>query len=278
MYAIVGSANKLAAYVSDDIEDQWMDYWSSEEHIIQRNFLVEFPFEECFRDSAEKYKLPMSLILAVARGESGFNHEAEANAGKKADKNGIIRQRTAIGVMQILWPDTAKDLGFSSQQQLKDPCKNIDAGSYYLRFLLDRYDGNVHLAVAAYNYGPGNIDRFLKSRGDITEGALGYSGYILYNLGKVQASIDDDGKVVTSKPKQEIVKKLLVLKSTDELDIFNFKRMFESRIPGLKLHAFTNSLGFSFLVYNYDGTEKWRKKRLEKDLKLFLATNLKELN
>lgn len=91
-----------------------------------------------FLVAALEYGLPESLLLAVARGES----DCEARARSRAN---------AHGVMQILWPDTAKHLGINRLSDLYEPCTNIDAGARYLKELLARYDGNVHLALAAYN-------------------------------------------------------------------------------------------------------------------------------
>jgi len=84
--------------------------------------------------------------------------------------------------MQILWPGTAKHLGIHRLSDLYDPCTNIDAGARYLRELLDLYNGNVHLALAAYNYGPGRIAR---DGGIIPSGAAWYSGYIFRHLNYV---------------------------------------------------------------------------------------------
>ena len=84
--------------------------------------------------------------------------------------------------MQILWPDTARHLGIHRLSELYDPCTNIDAGARYLRELLQRYDGDLHLALAAYNYGPGRINGDGRA---IPPGAAWYSGYIYRHLNYV---------------------------------------------------------------------------------------------
>ena len=125
-----------------------------------------FPHATCFKAAALQYDLPETLLLAVARGESDFEPTARSRAN-------------AHGVMQILWPDTARHLGIYRLSQLYDPCTNIDAGARYLKELLGRYEDNLHLALAAYNYGPGRIAK--NGRG-IPSGAEWYSGYIYRHL------------------------------------------------------------------------------------------------
>lgn len=125
-----------------------------------------YPFTDCFRRSAAEHRLPESLLLAVARGESDFDAQARSSAN-------------AYGVMQILWPQTAQHLGIHSLAELTDPCTNIDAGARYLREMLERYQGNLHRALAAYNYGPARVP---KTGGRIPGGAVWYSGYIHRHL------------------------------------------------------------------------------------------------
>lgn len=125
-----------------------------------------FPFADCFRAAAVTHGLPETLLLAVARGESDF----EATARSRAN---------AHGVMQILWPVTARHLGINRLSELYDPCTNIDAGARYLKELRETYRGNLHLALAAYNYGPSRIP---VSGLGVPAGALWYSGYILRHL------------------------------------------------------------------------------------------------
>ena len=125
-----------------------------------------FPHADCFRRAANAYALPLTLLLAVARGESDFDPAAKSRAN-------------AHGVMQIQWPETARHLGILRLSELYEPCVNIDAGARYLSELLTRYDGNLHLALAAYNYGPGRI---APGAASIPSGAMWYSAYIYRHL------------------------------------------------------------------------------------------------
>lgn len=97
---------------------------------------------EIIEAAASTYNLPASLIAAIIKAESRFDPKA-------------ISSRGAIGLMQ---------LGFSTRKALKvtnpfDPVQNILAGAKYLRSLLDRFDGDIQMAVAAYNAGPAAVER-----------------------------------------------------------------------------------------------------------------------
>jgi len=92
--------------------------------------------------AAEKYNLSPLLIDAVARQESGYRANVVSRAG-------------AIGIMQLM-PGTARLMGVTNP---RDPHANIDGGARYLRRMLDRFGGDVALALAAYNAGPGRVER-----------------------------------------------------------------------------------------------------------------------
>lgn len=96
--------------------------------------------EQMVAEAARKYALPRSLVRAVARAESAFDPAAVSPKG-------------ARGVMQLM-PATAKELGVADPFE---PAQNIDAGARLLRQLLERYDGRVAEALAAYNAGPGAV-------------------------------------------------------------------------------------------------------------------------
>ena len=154
------------ATIEADTDVAWRGYMNTR---VEAEPAYRFPHASCFSIAALEYDLPETLLLAVARGESDF----EATARSRAN---------AHGVMQILWPGTAKHLGIHRLSELYDPCTNIDAGARYLKEMLARYDGNAHLALAAYNYGP---TRIAQDGSDIPSGASWYSAYIYRHLNYV---------------------------------------------------------------------------------------------
>ncbi|MDH5571690.1 MAG: lytic transglycosylase domain-containing protein [Gammaproteobacteria bacterium] len=100
-------------------------------------------FETLIETIAERHDVDQALVKAVIRTESYFNPNATSRKG-------------ASGLMQLM-PQTARRYGVID---LYSPQQNLDAGVRYLRDLLQRYDNQLYLALAAYNAGENAVDRF----------------------------------------------------------------------------------------------------------------------
>ena len=101
------------------------------------------PYEELIRAAAEKHGLDEKLIVRVIAAESNFNPKA-------------VSRKQAQGLMQLL-PQTAAQYAVAN---VFDPAQNIEAGAHYLKDLLEKYRGNLSLALAAYNAGPDLVERY----------------------------------------------------------------------------------------------------------------------
>jgi soluble lytic murein transglycosylase-like protein len=100
-------------------------------------------YDDIVDEAAATYGIDAQLIKAVMQAESAFNAMAVSPVG-------------ALGLMQLM-PDVATELGVTDPM---DPRQNIMAGSKYLKQLLTSHNGNVRLALASYNAGPGNVAKY----------------------------------------------------------------------------------------------------------------------
>lgn len=100
-------------------------------------------YEAYFKEASEAYGVSTTILKSIAKAESNFNPSAVSSAG-------------AVGIMQLM-PATAASLGVSNSYDARE---NILGGAKYISQLLSRYQGNISLALAAYNAGCGNVDKY----------------------------------------------------------------------------------------------------------------------
>jgi len=116
--------------------------WIKERRVIIRAGIDMTKYGPLIQKASDKYKVDYSLVKAVIKAESNFNHKAVSPKG-------------AQGLMQLM-PATASDLGVEDPFSAED---NVRGGTRYLRAMIDRYGDWKH-ALAAYNAGPGAVDQY----------------------------------------------------------------------------------------------------------------------
>ncbi len=99
--------------------------------------------DQMIASMGQKYGVDSELIRQVVKAESDFNPNAVSGAG-------------AVGLMQLM-PGTAKSYGVSNPF---DPSQNLEGGVHFLKDLLNKFKGNIPLALAAYNAGPGAVEKY----------------------------------------------------------------------------------------------------------------------
>lgn len=145
--------------------------------------------DQIFEDASKKYSVSINLLKAVAKAESGFNPNAVSKAG-------------AQGVMQLM-PSTSKGLGVTNPF---DAEQNIMGGAKLLSGLLKKYDGNIELALAAYNAGSGNVAKYggippFKETQNYVKKVMGYCGEkitINPSANKVSAKVNTVSNPISS--------------------------------------------------------------------------------
>ena len=150
--------------------------------------------EKLVREAADRHNVDPALIRAVIQTESNWNSSA-------------ISRKGAVGLMQLM-PSTAQRFGAT---EFYSPQQNVDAGVKYLKNLLQRYDGNLDLALAAYNAGEGAVDRahgipaFRETRNYVQKVQSAYfrpgSGRLadlFFNPRAIHKNVDPSGRIIFS--------------------------------------------------------------------------------
>lgn len=231
----IAAARSTDSTLTEDPGSAWRQYLARDTQIEPD---YRFPHAQCFRSASRAHGLPETLLLAVARGESDFNATARSRAN-------------AHGVMQIQWPETARHLGIFRLSELYDPCTNIEAGTRYLKELMARYDNNLHLALAAYNYGPGRIK---KAAVTIPSGATWYSAYIFRHLNYVLG--DRRNNPVVASLYSDIGHSVL-LSFGEPYRAAAFVERMEARGENLKLDWFRKGVGKFDVVLTYNDKDEY---------------------
>lgn len=130
-------------YYKDSNIHSYNNWGSSESSVLPSYSKSRNAFDSIIRQAAQTHGVSEGLIKAVMHTESGFNSNARSPVG-------------AQGLMQLM-PATARRFNVSNSF---DPQQNIFGGAKYLSWLLKRFNGNINLALAAYNAGEGNVDKY----------------------------------------------------------------------------------------------------------------------
>lgn len=162
-----------------------------------------YDLDRIITEGSGTHGVPRELIRAVVQAESAANPNATSKVWKVNKETGIKeRVPGAQGLMQLM-PATAQELGVKDPYNPRD---NVMGGSKYLKQLLKRYNGDEAKALAAYNWGMGNVDKHLKAHGgvlvlrDLPEETRNYVPKVL-NFKKQYAgkyAAKDSGKYTTS--------------------------------------------------------------------------------
>jgi hypothetical protein len=141
--AAVSGVEKAAAAPLEAVAEAPKKLTMMTEQVQENFFRSEVPFGSIIYKEAKKNNVRPELVAAVVQAESRFKPTARSGAG-------------AVGLMQLV-PKTGRWMG---ARNLTDPAQNIAAGTKYLKYLSERFDGNETKMIAAYNAGEGNVKRF----------------------------------------------------------------------------------------------------------------------
>jgi soluble lytic murein transglycosylase-like protein len=161
----------MEAFRSETVEQAWLRRAVERESqrlaakYVERGYRVSPELAADIHLAALRHDIDPAIAFGLVRAESGFRNQATSPVG-------------AVGLTQLM-PRTATWMQPGvSRAELRNPEVNLDIGFRYLRYLLDKYDGNEDLALLAYNRGPGTVDRALR------RGANPDNGYAAFVRGE----------------------------------------------------------------------------------------------
>jgi soluble lytic murein transglycosylase len=135
--------NEFAYVTNIPVDNEYNKFTSTKNKDIKIHKQKTNSYHRIISNKSKKYEIEPSLVCAVIKVESNWDSKALSRKGAK-------------GLMQLM-PSTAKDMNVKNPF---DPEENIEGGIRYLRYLLDKFNGDITLALAAYNAGPKKVEQF----------------------------------------------------------------------------------------------------------------------
>jgi soluble lytic murein transglycosylase-like protein len=144
-HEVNGAVTRLYTTETDflDVPTAQIAEMTESEEALPREAKPKMSIPEAVNAASDKHQIDADLINSVIHAESAFNPRARSSKG-------------ALGLMQLM-PGTASQLGVKDAY---DPAANVDGGTQYLRELLEKYNGDLIKALAAYNAGPGRVQQY----------------------------------------------------------------------------------------------------------------------